>query len=182
MLKKLTTLLTRPFHFLSRTATRPRPNRSVRLQSKVWRKRAVPTVVTVTSAADTHVAGLVDLREAIGLTNASTDPSNTIQFAIPGSGLQTINLLSSLPTITRPVLIDGYTQHGASMNTHTTGDNAVLTVQLNGAAAGTNTDGLDITAANTTVGGTTAAAQPHQRQCWFRGRPVVQHIEQCGGR
>ena len=35
---------------------------------------------------------------------------NAINFNIPGSGMQTINLLSALPTISQPVTIDGTTE------------------------------------------------------------------------
>jgi hypothetical protein len=39
---------------------------------------------------------------------------------------------SALPIITDPVIIDGYTQPGASKNTLSIGDNAVLKIDLNG--------------------------------------------------
>jgi hypothetical protein len=93
------------------------------------------------------------LRQAIIDSNASSDPSNTIQFALSGSGVHTINLLSALPEVTNPVLIDGYSQAGSSANTRDVGDDAVLTIELNGAAAGANANGLIISAANTTVRG-----------------------------
>ena len=41
------------------------------------------------------------------------DADNTINFAIPGAGVQTINLTTNLPTITKTVTIDGFTQQGA---------------------------------------------------------------------
>ena len=50
--------------------------------------------------------------------------------------MQTISPLTALPTITDPVIIDGYTQPGASANTLAVGDNAVLLIELNGANAG----------------------------------------------
>src|SRR5205085_2929788 len=52
-------------------------------------------------------------------------------FNIPGAGVHTINLASSLPNITDAVIIDGYTQAGARANTLTVGDNAVLQVEIN---------------------------------------------------
>jgi parallel beta-helix repeat protein len=97
--------------------------------------------------------GLGSLRQAILDANGSLVLGNTIQFAIPGDGVHTINLFSSLPTISRPVLIDGYSQPGASANTLEVGDDAVLTVELNGASAGANANGLVVSVANTSVRG-----------------------------
>jgi hypothetical protein len=42
---------------------------------------------------------------------------DTINFNIPGSGVKTIAPASPLPTITDAVVIDGYSQPGASANT-----------------------------------------------------------------
>ena len=42
-----------------------------------------------------------------------------------------------MPAITQAVVIDGYTQPGSSLNTLTSGDNAVINIVLNGASAGT---------------------------------------------
>jgi hypothetical protein len=69
-----------------------------------------------------------------------------IDFDIPGSGPQTINITSPLPAITTAVVIDGYTQPGSSVNTLATGDNAVLEIQLSGSGAGASTDGLTLRA------------------------------------
>jgi hypothetical protein len=112
--------------------------------------RTVPTIFTVSNTLD---GGLGSLRQAILDSNGSSDVGNMIQFAIAGSGVHTINLLSPLPTISRPVLLDGYTQPGASANTQEVGDDAVLTIELNGAAAGLGASGLTISAANTMVRG-----------------------------
>jgi hypothetical protein len=76
-----------------------------------------------------------------------------IQFAIPGAALHTINLTSALPAITDAVFIDGYTQPGASPNTLSVGDNAVLDIEPNGAAAGAGASGLTISASGCTVRG-----------------------------
>ena len=43
---------------------------------------------------------------------------DTIDFHIPGTGPFTISPTSALPTITHPVLIDGYSQPDSSPNTH----------------------------------------------------------------
>src|SRR3979490_432874 len=70
---------------------------------------------TVTNTNDTLTAGT--LRQAITDANAhSNSPVWTpdrIHFSIPGNGPHTISPASALPTITDPVVIDGYTQ-GAS--------------------------------------------------------------------
>ena len=96
------------------------------------------------------------MREAINTANAGAD---TIAFNISGEGPHTIQPTSVLPTITDPVVIDGYTQPGASPNNNPRiqGSNAVLKIELDG----TNTplpvaaqiNGLAIEAGNSTVRG-----------------------------
>jgi FG-GAP-like repeat len=65
----------------------------------------------VTTTAD---SGPGSLRQAILDANAFIGPANTIDFAIPGFGVQTIAPLSSLPAISSQVLIDGESQPGYS--------------------------------------------------------------------
>ena len=98
--------------------------------------------------------GVLSLREAILFAN-SNPGIDTITFNIPGAGLQTIAPTSPLPTITDGVVIDGYSQAGASrnMNGPGLGNNAVLKILLTGASAPTDTTGLLITAANSSVTG-----------------------------
>src|SRR4029077_11310944 len=55
---------------------------------------------------------------------------------ISGAGVHTVSPSLALPTITDAVLIDGYTQTGSSVNTLSVGDNAVLTIELDGTGAG----------------------------------------------
>ena len=89
------------------------------------------TTFTITNTND---AGAGSLRQAILDSNANPPPPNTtnlISFNIPGSGVHTITLASGLPNITQPVIIDGYTQPGASPNTLTIGDNAVILIKIN---------------------------------------------------
>ena len=74
------------------------------------------------------------------------------RVTINSSGL-TISPLSALPTITDPVIIDGYTQPGASPNTLADGDNAVLLIELNGASAPAGSAGLSIDTGGSTVEG-----------------------------
>ena len=87
---------------------------------------------TVTTTND---SGAGSLRTAITNANAAAG-TDTINFSIVGAGVHTINLTSALPTITGAVTIDGYTQTGSSVNTLSVGDNAVLTIELNGTGAG----------------------------------------------
>jgi hypothetical protein len=104
---------------------------------------------------NTHDDGAGSLRQAILDANANPNSGgpDIIAFDILGSGVQTITPASALPTITDPVTIDGYSQLGASPNSLTTGDNAVLEIEINGSSAGAGTSGLVINAANTTIRG-----------------------------
>jgi len=83
----------------------------------------------VSSVAD---SGVGTLRQAILDANGSAG-TDTITFAIAGSGLHTISPATNLPNITEAVIIDGYSQSGASANTLALGDNAVLQIEINGA-------------------------------------------------
>jgi len=126
---------------------------------------ALAATITVTSVGDAiAVDGVVTLREAItsisngASVNADVVPvgaygtSDTINFAIPGSGVHTILPASALPQIAKPMLIDGYSQSGAAQNTSSTGFNGTLLIELSGTNAG-NTTGLVLSAGNTTVRG-----------------------------
>jgi Domain of unknown function (DUF4394)/Calx-beta domain/Domain of unknown function (DUF4214) len=85
------------------------------LASPTSRELLEPTVhaaiFTVTNANDD---GPGSLRQAMVASNQNppTDVRNIITFNIPGSGIQKILLNSSLPVITVPVLIDGWSQPG----------------------------------------------------------------------
>ena len=72
------------------------------------------------------------LRAAIQQTNAGTGAA--IKFNISGSGAQTISPASALPSITKPVFIDGYSQPGANAGT--------VLIGLDGTNAGSSVDGL----------------------------------------
>ncbi len=101
---------------------------------------------TVTSVAD---SGIGSLRQAIldanfkQVTNGTQCARHSIQFNIPGGGTHSIQLLSALPRINIPITLDGYTQPGSSENTMALGNNAVLTIELDGSLAG-NADALVI--------------------------------------
>ena len=92
------------------------------------------------TVTNTNDMGTGSLRQATLDSNANPPPPNTanlIQFNIPGSGVHTIGLGSSLPDITQPVIIDGYTQPGATPNTLAIGDNALLLIRIDGGTIGT---------------------------------------------
>ena len=66
-------------------------------------------VFGVTTTAD---SGPGSLRQAILDSNSDPGQTNTISFAIPGAGVQTVEPLTPLPLITGSVVIDGTTQPG----------------------------------------------------------------------
>jgi CSLREA domain-containing protein len=94
------------------------------------------------------------LRAAIEESNAFPG-ADTIAFNIPGSGVQTISPGFELPTITKRVTIDGYTQGDATENTLTQPDktNAVLKIELHGATATNYCYGLNVAANNVVIRG-----------------------------
>ena len=108
-----------------------------RLSLELLEDRRLPAVLTVnTTADDTTADSTLSLREAIELVDGSlalsalstqeqaqvsgslSSTPDTIDFNIPGSGVQTIAPTSALPAITAPVTIDGYSQPGASAGGH----------------------------------------------------------------
>jgi hypothetical protein len=97
----------------------------------------------VSSTAD---SGAHTLRAAIIASNAATGQTNTISFSFAGSGVQKIALLSALPPITNPVVIDA---------TLVTGYTSSPLVELDGTNANAGTDGLVIasSAAGTVIKG-----------------------------
>jgi titin len=81
-------------------------------------------------------------REALNAANANPG-IDMIGFSIPGAGPHTIRPASALPTITDPVVIDGTTEPDFA---------GTPIVELDGSSAG-SVQGLDITAANSTIRG-----------------------------
>lgn len=102
------------------------------------------TTIIVNSAADVIANdGLCTMREAIAAANnnvasgamsgecAAGQPGpvvDTIAFNIQGNGVHTITPTSLYPQIIDIVTVDGYTQPGASANTLSVGDDAVLLI------------------------------------------------------
>ena len=102
---------------------------------------------TVTNTAD---SGPGTLRQAIMEATNSPGP-HTINFSIPGPGPHTITLASSLPPLTEPATINGYSQTNATPNSSTISNNAVLQIQINGAYL--YASGLFMKAGNSVVRG-----------------------------
>ncbi len=92
------------------------------------------------------------LRAAIEEAN-DTSGADDIGFDLGGSGGQAISPASALPPITDTLIIDGYTQEGASPNTLDEGNDAVLNVILGGLSAGVGSTGLVIGASDCTIKG-----------------------------
>lgn len=111
--------------FVSATAT----NTATGDTSEFSRVRAVSGFVVV----NTNDSGTGSLRQAILDANAQAG-ADTITFNIPGAGVQTIALATTLPTITQTTTINGYSQPGATPNTRARGafDGTVL-IEVNGA-------------------------------------------------
>lgn len=102
--------------------------------------------MTVNSTADPGTGGCnqreCTLREALALASrAPSAVTPTVAFNIPGDGPHTIQLTSNLPTIDRPIVIDGFTQPGAQPNTNPMSEpiNAVLKIELRGGFIDFNT-------------------------------------------
>lgn len=133
--------------------------------------RLAPATITVTDTADTiALDGNVTLREAITSINAGANANldvaavglyglnDTIKFNIPGAGPHTITLDGTLPDISKPMTIDGYTQGAgtaspATANTDADRSNAVLKIVLAGNRSPFNPFGLTIATSNTTIKG-----------------------------
>ena len=118
-------------------------------------QRIAPATFTVTTVND---IGAGSLREAITNANNTAGP-DVIDFNILGAtgGLKTIALRSALPRIFDSVLIDGYTQPGASPNTLGPGfgTNATPLIEVTGALIGVPgiVDGLSFGGSGSTVRG-----------------------------
>ncbi len=139
-------------------ARRTRPCRAHarrRPRLELLEDRLAPATLTVTTTADdlTPGDGTVSLREAITAINAGNNlgdadivntgaafgTGDTIHFNIPGSAPFQINVggtgLGALPTLVKPVVIDGASQTGFA---------GKPIVVVNGAAAGANANGFNI--------------------------------------
>jgi uncharacterized protein (TIGR02145 family) len=86
------------------------------------------------------------LRYAMNYAN-STVGKDIITFSIPGYGPFTIQPQTALPAITDPVIIDGYSQPGASATS------PILLIEIDGTNAGAGSNGLTISGGSSTVKG-----------------------------
>ena len=101
------------------------------------------TLLSTFVVSNTGDSGSGSLRQALVDCNAATGATNTIDFDISGTGVQTIEPASPLPAITQAVRIDGFSQPGYS---------STPLIELSGSQAGGG-DGLTITGSNVTVRG-----------------------------
>ncbi|MBK7934610.1 MAG: VCBS repeat-containing protein [Acidobacteria bacterium] len=118
---------------------------------------APPGTLVVTNTSDNDgicLPGDCSLRQAINSANVNAD-ATTIEFDIPGAGVQTISPVSPLPSVSTQVIIDGYSQPLSVPNTNPTtiGINAVPLIELSGASAGGGADGLRLAGGGSTVRG-----------------------------
>jgi hypothetical protein len=99
---------------------RRRPARSAahsRPRLEALEDRCLPSTFFVTNTGDNNgvnpapFAGTGTLRQALVDSNA-TPGTNTIDFNIPGTGVQKIQAAAELPVITNPVVIDATSQPG----------------------------------------------------------------------
>jgi len=128
--------------FVTATATNLTTGDTSEFSNAVTRASASLVVDTTSDAnldACTTAAGDCSLRGAITKAN-TTAGADTISFAIPGTGVQTIAATSALPIITEAVTIDG----------PTTGP-AAPTILINGAGAGAGVHGLRVNTSNVII-------------------------------
>lgn len=96
----------------------------------------MPPMFAIFTVTNTNDSGAGSLRQAIDDANLNPG-TDTIDFAL-GAGFPTISPLSTLPTISDPVIMNG--NIGGS-----------TLVRIDGASAGAGVSGLTITAGNSTV-------------------------------
>ncbi len=100
-------------------------------------------MATTLIVSNTNASGAGSLQQALLDANA-TNGLDTIVFQIPGTGVRTISPTNALPTITDPAVVDGTTQPGFA---------GTPLIELNGSSAGTSSDGLRLSAGNSTIRG-----------------------------
>jgi hypothetical protein len=106
--------------------------------------RCVPSVYLVTNPGD-DITGATpnQLRSAINQVNTGAGTGDTINFSLGAPGApQTITLSAALPAITKPVVINGWSQNGGTPG---------VMIGING--GGLTGDGLVFNTGGSTVGG-----------------------------
>jgi IPT/TIG domain/S-layer homology domain len=112
---------------------------------------SLPLAAVTFTVINTDDSGPGSFRQAIFDANAAPG-LDTIAFGIPGAGVHTISPATPLPGITDTVVIDGYSQPGASPNTDPDGFDGTLLIELSGAGGGPM-NGIQISAGGSTVRG-----------------------------
>lgn len=113
----------------------------------------VAAQASIFTVSNTNDSGFGSLRKAIDDAN-SNPGADVIHFSIGGGGVHTIVPLTSLPPLNDTVDLDGYSQPGTKANTLALGDDAVLLIEINGAAISANTPViLFVNAPNCTIRG-----------------------------
>jgi parallel beta-helix repeat protein len=97
---------------------------------------SVGTIYTVTNTSN---SGTGSLRQAIIDANGRAG-ADTIRFNISGSGVRSISVSTALPSISSPVVIDGWSNPGYI---------STPVIELNGGNAGTGVEGLTLAAGST---------------------------------
>ncbi len=105
-----------------------------------------PAIVT-----NTNDVGEGSLRNAIEYANSTIGVKDTITFNISGPGPFTIKPVTPFPEITDPVIIDGYSQPGASPATAY--NPAIIKIEIDGENLSSGTSGLRIRADNCMIKG-----------------------------
>lgn len=134
------------------------------------------TVNSTSDAGDANIgngicatsAGVCTLRAAMSEANRHSG-ADTIVFNIPGTGAQTIQLSSRLPTLSDGsggTTINGYSQPGAQPNTDGLVSNAQIRIQVRGNGPGAF-DALQITSAGNVIRG--LAFFNMRRSLWLYG-------------
>jgi len=119
--------------------------RAILLASGLLGAAAQANIFTVNTTADVGAGSLRQAildANAIQVTGGTVCARHSIVFAIPGTGLHTITPLTPLPRFDIPITLDGYTQPGSSINSVDQGENAVITIELNGSA--TTGNGIEV--------------------------------------
>ncbi len=80
--------------------------------------------------------GAGSLRQAIAGADLDSD-KDYIDFSIPGTGVQNIKPATTFPLINNPIIIDGYSQQGSSVNTADMDSpvNSVINIEIDGSGA-----------------------------------------------
>ena len=136
---------------------------------------------TVTATADTSGATCTascTLRQALTAANSAAG-ADTIAFNIPGAGPHRITIASTLPSA-NAVVIDGYTQPGAAVNTDPLASNAVLKIIIDTRNLPAGSVGLAVSGASTLRGVSMIAPASNVAidlgtgtvsGCWFNVEP-----------